>query len=97
MIERYRHGSEIVGAAAYIKDADAKRLDHDESFGTLWRRDFTDDEPIVMLEVINSTREPDGHFKHYFLRLPPTITTAQAAVAWTFDIPAEDYAPQIET
>lgn len=97
MIERYKHGEEINGAAAYMRDAGGKALDHDERFGTLWRREIPDDEPIVILEVINSTREPDGSFKHYWLRVPPEIETAHAASAWTFDIPVKDYAPMIET
>ena len=38
-------------------------LDHDERWGTLWRRNTADDEAIVMLEVVNHTRERDGSFK----------------------------------
>jgi hypothetical protein len=38
MIERYRHGEEVSGAAAYVRDSRAERLDHDERFGTLYRR-----------------------------------------------------------
>jgi len=34
MIERYRHGEEIHGVAAFIHDARAERLDHDERYGT---------------------------------------------------------------
>ena len=97
MIERFKHGEDIHGAAAYMRDAGGKTLDHDERFGTLWRREVADDEPIVILEVINSTREPDGHFKHYWLRVPPNMKTAHEASAWTFDIPVKDYAPLIET
>jgi hypothetical protein len=97
MIERYRHGEEIHGAAAFIRDAGGERLDHDERYGTLWLRRIPDDEPIVMIEVVNRTREPDGRFKHYWLRVPPTIRTARDAVAWTFNMPAQQYAPEIET
>ena len=97
LIDRYRYDAEIKGAAAYIRDSGGKRLDHDESFGTLWKRDVNGDEPIVMLEVINSTREPNGRFKHYFLRVPPTITKAHEAAAWTFNQPTKNYTPQIET
>jgi hypothetical protein len=75
----------------------AKRLDHDERYGTLWRRDIADDEPIVMIGVVNSTPEPDGRFKRYWLRMPPDMTMAREAVAWTFDMPAEAYAPAKET
>jgi hypothetical protein len=97
MIDRYRVGENVHGAAAFMRDAGGVRVDHDESFGTLWRREVADDEPIVLLEVINATSEPDGQFKHYFLRVPPTMTTAREAAAWTFDRAPEDYAPSIET
>jgi hypothetical protein len=97
MIERYRHGEEIHGAAAFIRDAGGERLDHDERYGTLWWRNVPGDEPIVTIEVVNRTREPDGSFKRYWLRVPPTMRTAREAVAWTFGMPAEQYAPEIET
>jgi hypothetical protein len=97
MIERYRQGEEINGGAAYIRDCGATLLDHDERYGTLWRRDLPNDEPIVMIEVVNSTPEPDGRFKRYWLRVPPGMTTAREAVAWTFDMPTEEYAPVKET
>lgn len=64
---------------------------------TLWHREIPNDEAIVLLEVINSTRETDGHFKYYWLRVPPTMTKAREAAAWTFDLPVEKYAPMIET
>ncbi|MGH9553254.1 MAG: DUF6745 domain-containing protein [Terriglobales bacterium] len=50
-----------------------------------------------MVRVINSTPEPDGSYKHYFLRVPPEITTAKSAVAWTFDIDADKYSPRRQT
>jgi len=114
MIERYRHGEEIHGAAAFICDAGGRRLDHDERYGTLWRLDDTParvirdsreaaevripgDEAIAMIEVVNRTPELDGSFKRYWLRVQPTMRTAREAVAWTFNMPAEQYAPEIET
>jgi hypothetical protein len=97
LIDRYRVGEEINGAAAFMRDAGGERIDHDEKFGTLWRREVVDDEPIVLLEVTNATPEPGGRFKHYWLRVPPTMTSAREAAAWTFDLGPEDYAPLIET
>jgi hypothetical protein len=47
--------------------------------------------------VINSTPEPDGRFKRYWLRVPPDTKTAHEAVAWTFGVPAKDYSPTVET
>lgn len=110
MIERYRHGEEIHAAAAVIRGGGGERLDHDARYGTLWRRnilrpviregdrsDVPDDEPIVMIEVVNRTRELDGRFKRYWLGVPPEMRTAREAVAWTFNMRAEQYAPEIET
>jgi hypothetical protein len=97
MIERYRFKEEIEGAAAYLRDAGAKRLDHNESFGTLWRREVPNDEPIVMAEVVNRSPESDGRFRRYFLRVPPTMTSVHDAVAWTFGKTAKEYNPVAET
>jgi hypothetical protein len=73
MIERYRFGSEISGSGAFICDAGGKRVDYDERWGILWRREVPGDEPIVSLEVINRSPEPDGRFRHYFLRCEPEL------------------------
>jgi hypothetical protein len=97
MIERYRHGAEVSGPAAFVRDAGGECLDHDERFGTLWRRNIPDDEPVVMIELVNSTREPDGSFKRYWLRVPPQMRSSHEAVAWTFGVEAKDYVPVIET
>ncbi len=97
MIERYRHGAALHGAAAYLRDAGAERLDHDEAHGTLWRRAVPYDQPIVMVEVVNSTADSDGSFKHHFLRVPPDTKTAREAVAWSFGLGGKDYAPEKET
>jgi hypothetical protein len=35
--------------------------------------------------------------RQYFLRVPPTVQTAAEAVAWSFDLSAEDYGPAHET
>lgn len=41
---------------------------------------------------------PEGsRFKEYMIRVPPNITTAHEAVAWTFGLPSEDYHPAIES
>lgn len=49
------------------------------------------DRLMGLLRVVNSTPEPDGHHKIYLLRVPPDRASAQAAAAWTFDIPADEY------
>ena len=52
---------------------------------------------IVMVKVRNSTPEPDGSVKDYWLRVPPDMKTARSAVAWTFGMERNEYAPMMET
>ena len=44
-----------------------------------------------------STPEPDGSYKWYCLRVPPEVTTAREAIAWTFGVPEQEYEPDKET
>ena len=83
MIERY-------GQERFIDDAGATEI-HRDDFGILFRKDLAGDEPMIMVKVVNSTAEPDGSFKDYFLRVPPTVKTAKEAVAWSFDLPVDSY------
>ncbi len=85
-----------MGAAAYIKASGAKLIHQDEC-GKLWRKVVRDDEPIVMVEVINATPEPTGENRIYWLRVPPTTRTAHEGVAWTFGMKPGDYRPRIES
>ncbi|MFJ9695927.1 DUF6745 domain-containing protein [Kitasatospora sp. NPDC101183] len=87
---------EHYGYERYLADSGAEPIDRDET-GVLWRIVLPDDEPVVMVEVVNSTAEPDGTFRTYWLRVPPSTRTARAGVAWTFGIPEADYHPQRET
>ena len=58
--------------------------------------DLEEDEPLVFLELINSTPEPDGSRKHYFLRVPPDTRSVKQGVQWTFDIEG-DFSFLVET
>ncbi|MEG8279899.1 DUF6745 domain-containing protein [Streptomyces sp. AHA2] len=87
---------EYYGYDRYLADSGARPVHRDET-GTLWRIDLPDDEPVVMVEVLNSTPEPDGTRRTYWLRVPPATRTARAGVAWTFGLGAETYAPLRET
>nr|WP_107082627.1 hypothetical protein [Streptomyces resistomycificus] len=87
---------EYYGYDRYLADSGARPVNRDET-GTLWRIDLDDDEPVVMVEVLNSTPEPDGNHRTYWLRVPPSTRTARAGVAWTFGLGAESYAPVRET
>jgi hypothetical protein len=89
MIDRY-------GLARYLVDSKAKEI-HRDDWGILYRQEIRDDEPLVMVKVVNSTPEPDGIVKNYFLRVPPDMTTARGAIAWTFGKKEQDYAPAVMT
>lgn len=89
MVERY-------GLGRFIETSGAIEVQKDEC-GVLYRWEFANDEPLVLVKVMNSTPEPDGTFKPYFLRVPPSMTTAREAVAWTFDMRPEEYSPSQQT
>lgn len=87
---------ELETGERFLLDSGAHAVQADE-FGTLYRREMLDDEPLVMVKVRNSTPEPDGSHKSYFLRVPPNVETAREAVAWTFGLEASDYGPSVQT
>ena len=70
---------------------------HADDYGTLYRHELPSDEPIVMVSVLNKTAESDGSYKPYLIRVPSDITTAHAAVAWTFQRETTSYRPTVET
>lgn len=91
-VERRRLLVEAVGFEALARAAGGGEPAQQDDYGRLWRLGrLLDDEELVTVEVVNSTPEPDGSYRHYFLRVPPDIETARAAVAWTFEMNAGDY------
>mgnify|MGYP001576923680 FL=1 len=89
MIEKY-------GQEKYLLDSKATEI-HRDDWGILYKKEMPNDEPLVMIKVVNSTPEPDGYFKDYFLRVPPTIKRAREAVAWTFGKNEKDYILEKQT
>ncbi|MCW7944449.1 hypothetical protein AAW14_20665 [Streptomyces hygroscopicus] len=87
---------EYYGYDRYLEESGAEPVQRDEA-GVLWRIELEGDEPLVMVEVVNSTPEPDGTHRTYWLRVPPRTRTAREGVAWTFGLEEADYAPQRET
>jgi len=61
MMERFGHDR-------YLRESKAK-LVHQDEWGKLWWCEVPDDVPLVMVEVVNSSPEPDGTYKDYFLRV----------------------------
>ncbi|GAA2423387.1 DUF6745 domain-containing protein [Streptomyces macrosporus] len=89
MLEHY-------GYDRYLADSGARPI-HRDSTGVLWRIDMDGDEPVVTVEVVNSTPEPDGTHRTYWLRVPPTTRTAREGVAWTFGLHPDAYEPVVQT
>jgi hypothetical protein len=88
LIERY-------GATRYWIESGARKI-HEDEFGVLY------DIPLGSrmqrsVRVLNATPEPDGTFKEYFIDVPPTVTRAKEAVAWTFGMPAHEYEPVVQS
>jgi hypothetical protein len=89
MLERY-------GYDRYLRETGARPVQQDAT-GRLWLIPLPGDEDVLMVEVVNSTPEPDGTNRTYWLRVPPSTATARAGVAWTFGLEAAEYAPLQET
>ncbi|MFD3970037.1 DUF6745 domain-containing protein [Streptomyces cyaneofuscatus] len=87
---------EYYGYDRYLTESGAEPVHRDET-GLLWRIALEGDEDVVMVEVVNSTPEPDGTHRTYWLRVPPTTRTAKDGVAWTFGLDGAAYAPVRQT
>lgn len=85
MLERY-------GLENLIRNLNAQKLDASD-FGTLWKADIREEEPLVMVEVDCPSTD-----RTYMLRVPPTMERARQAVAWTFGYDDEmKYQPEVQT
>ncbi|WP_103534604.1 DUF6745 domain-containing protein [Streptomyces sp. SM11] len=87
---------EYYGYDRYLAESGAEPVHRDEA-GVLWRIALDGDEDVVMVEVVNSTPEPDGTRRTYWLRVPPATRTAKDGVAWTFGLEGAAYAPVRQT
>ena len=87
---------EYYGYDRYLSESGAKPV-HDDETGVLWKIEMRGDEDISMVEVVNSTPEPDDTHRTYWLRVPPTTRTAKQGVAWTFGLEADEYEPARQT
>jgi len=91
MLERF-------GWDRLLEESGAQALDEDPRFGALLLVPRADGgEALRIVRVTNATPEPDGTVRQYVLRVPPTMTTAREAVAWTFGMDAEEYEPRLES
>lgn len=90
---------EKFGVERYMRESNAKVLDEQPAdhplkglrTARLLRRDVEGDEAIVMVDLLNSTPEPDGSVKRYMLRVPPNVTSVVGALAWGFNVTEKEY------
>ena len=99
-----------MGYSAFLLQAGAKPV-HEDGFGRLYQVPAKDGEPITVVRVVNSTPEPDGSSKEYLLAVHPELRplldgdtlgepqrlTALNAIASTFGLRGDEYAPQQQT
>ena len=91
--------AERMGFAWLLEHCGARRIAADE-YGTLWRIPdprSPDGHDMVVVDVLNSTREPDGTPRRYILRVPPDQTVPRDAIGWTFGLPPDAYGPTAMT
>ena len=87
---------ELLGHERFLEAAKAQLVQEDD-FGRLYRIQFFDYEPLLMVEVVNATPDPGGSARRHLLRVPPETESAREAVAWSFGRRAKDYAPLVQT
>jgi hypothetical protein len=111
MVDRYKRGEAVSGAAAYLLDSGAEVLDDDPDHGVLYRCVRPSDTDMMMVRVTNNTVEPDGTVRQFFLRVHPELRpmlankelgqpqkpTARNAVASTWGMRGEYFAPEART
>lgn len=78
------------GAERYLTAVKAVKVQADDT-GELYRLRLAEGDEVCVVKVFNSTAEPDGTFKPYYLPVPSECETARAAVAWTFGIENPDH------
>jgi hypothetical protein len=91
-------GMRIIGMDKVMQHKKTKIIheDHDKNM-VLFQFGGVFEEPISYLKVVNSTMEPDGTYKDYYLCVPPDMQTCKQAVAWTFGLEEKKYNPVQET
>jgi hypothetical protein len=95
-VEVRRAIAERMGYAWLLERCAATKIAVDE-YGTLWRLPHPVEGTIALVDVVNSTPEPDGSFRRYVLRVPPDQTVPRDAIGWTFGLPPGAYGPTVMT
>lgn len=87
---------ELLGHERFLAAAKAQLVQED-NFGRLHRIQFYEYEPLLMVEIVNATPDPDGTVRRHLLRVPPETESAHEAVAWSFGSRVKEYEPVVQT
>lgn len=92
-------GIKIVGYDKILNSSNVKVIHRDKKKNQiLFHIENIFNDPIAIVQVEDGTPNPDtGVRKKYYLTVPPTMTTCDEAVAWTFYKEKDEYHPSIET
>jgi hypothetical protein len=79
----------LYGEARFLRDVGAEVV-HQDDFGTLYRYRLHG-RNLLMVKVVNSTPQPDGSFKNYFLGVHPELRPLPpvGTSAWFADHPPQ--------
>jgi hypothetical protein len=92
-VESRRVIQERMGAERFLRELDATYIDGSAQ-GVLYEVALLDDIDRVARYV--QVADPSTG-REYFLRVPPEISTAEEAVAWTFGLNTDEYHPAQES
>lgn len=97
-LEARRYLMIAYGTKRFMTNARARIIHKDET-GTLWGLGLRHDgnPEMAIVEVADATPPPSGEPRRYWLHVPPEVSTAREAVAWTFKLSADEYQPEVET
>jgi hypothetical protein len=87
---------ECYGLGRYLLDVGAPSIARDEA-GELYRLEQPGEEPLVAVRVVDRVLDAAGVAKEHWIRVPPHLRSARAAVAWTFGVEPRKYRPKEET
>jgi hypothetical protein len=87
---------ERMGAKKFLNEMKAELVEETE-LGKLWRVSVKGDEDVKIIEMVNSTPEPDGTHKKYYERVPPDMARVRQALAWQAQVEENSYSPDEES
>jgi hypothetical protein len=86
---------EIITPKRFIRMGGASRASQDET-GILWKKSWWNGDAWAAVQVVDGTPAADGTRQSYFLQVPFGLSTARAAVAWTYGMSEHQYSRLVQ-